>query len=167
MGVRLAGIAVVLALAGCQFLPGHSAPAVSGAQALQIPKVTVETLGAPEQPRDTKITPNGDAVSVADPAPAPFVPKASLPAAVPPAAIVKSPQRLACEKQGGDFVIVGNSGAMACQSGTKDAGKTCNSSDECDGSCLARSRSCAPVKPLFGCNDILEAGSRLVSLCIE
>jgi hypothetical protein len=33
--------------------------------------------------------------------------------------------------------------------------------------CLARSGTCAPIMPLFGCNEVLDKQGRRVTLCIE
>jgi hypothetical protein len=50
----------------------------------------------------------------------------------------------------------------------KDAGKSCSTSSECStGNCLARSQSCSPIEPLFGCNELLDAEGRRVTLCVE
>ncbi len=180
MRVRLTVFAMVLALAGCQLVSGKTAPSASGPQALQTTEITVETLGAPGLAPDAtpETAPDTTPGTTADTTPD-AVPEASsaippgltdptgLPGLTKPAAIFISPRRLACEKQGGAYVIVGKSGALACQTRTIDAGKSCDNSGECEGSCLARSRSCAPVKPLFGCNEVLEIGGRRVSLCID
>jgi len=167
MGARLAIIAVVLALAGCQFVPGQTAPVATGAQALQTSEITVETLAPPGQTTDGKPGPTATATKAPAATEDKAAPTADLPAETQAAPVVKSSSQLACEKQGGVYVMVGKSGAFACQLSTNDAGKSCQNSGECDGSCLARSRSCAPVKPLFGCNEILETDGRRVTLCID
>ena len=50
---------------------------------------------------------------------------------------------------------------------TRDAGKTCRRQTDCETECLARSRTCAPITPLFGCNPVLQADGREVNLCID
>jgi hypothetical protein len=72
-----------------------------------------------------------------------------------------------CEKQGGVFAATGQGNARSCVKRTRDAGKACRRESDCDGVCLARSRSCAPLKPLFGCNEILQNDGRQVRLCID
>ena len=74
-------------------------------------------------------------------------------------------QRAACETDGGTFGTGGITGALVCYRPTSDAGKACSASTDCTTECLARSRTCAPVEPLFGCNDILDALGRTVTLC--
>lgn len=77
-------------------------------------------------------------------------------------------QKAACEARGGEFRPGGLGGLMTCFETPKDAGKSCTSSGDCStGQCLARSRTCAPIKPLFGCNDLLDAEGRRVSLCVD
>ncbi len=38
---------------------------------------------------------------------------------------------------------------------------------DCQGECLARSRTCAPIRPLFGCNAVLMDNGAEVNLCID
>lgn len=138
--------AVLMALAGCQL--GGGAPKasdVAGADALQGPAVEVTTLA-----------PMG-----AEPAPlvTPEAPK-----------VVKKPKtagQIDCEKRGGSFVSAGRSALMTCQMPTRDGGKQCRVSSDCDGVCLARSGTCAPVKPLLGCNSILQSDGSRAELCID
>lgn len=75
--------------------------------------------------------------------------------------------RAACERRGGTFAPGGASGALACFTTPRDAGKQCRTADDCSTACLARSRSCAPVSPLFGCNEILTATGARVMQCID
>lgn len=78
-----------------------------------------------------------------------------------------SAEEIRCVKAGGLWAGTGKSGAKACVRPTRDAGKACTRQTQCEGYCLARSRSCAPVTPLFGCNDILQPDGREVTLCID
>lgn len=70
-----------------------------------------------------------------------------------------------CIRSGGEFVHA--NGGFLCQSVPRDAGKACSSGRDCESACLARSRSCAPVTPLLGCNEILNDGGVAVTQCIE
>jgi hypothetical protein len=75
--------------------------------------------------------------------------------------------RQACERKGGRFGPAGRSQSMVCFTIPRDAGKACERSTDCSSTCLARSRTCAPVTPMFGCNEILnEDGARLTQ-CID
>ncbi|NBE06407.1 hypothetical protein [Paragemmobacter ruber] len=88
--------------------------------------------------------------------------------AVPPAPVVtKSPSQIACEDDDGIWARAGSGGGMACVRTTRDAGRQCSSKTDCQGECLARSRTCAPVQPLFGCNAVLMDNGAEVNLCIE
>ncbi|AVW91726.1 hypothetical protein [Celeribacter baekdonensis] len=77
-------------------------------------------------------------------------------------------QKTACETRGGAFKPGGASGALACFVTPKDAGKSCSKSTECStGNCLARSQTCSPIEPLFGCNELLDTEGRRVTLCVD
>ena len=97
----------------------------------------------------------------------PEVAKAETPADEAETAPPKSAPQLACEAGGGLWSEAGKKGVKTCVQRTRDAGKSCKREGDCQGFCLARSRSCAPVTPLFGCNDILQADGRQVTLCID
>lgn len=81
--------------------------------------------------------------------------------------IQKTKEQITCEKQGGSWGNVGKSGSKTCIKRTRDGGKECRKESDCDGLCLARSGTCAPVKPLFGCNEILQNDGRRVTLCVD
>ncbi|WP_050528136.1 hypothetical protein [Pseudorhodobacter aquimaris] len=83
------------------------------------------------------------------------------------AATPKSASHLACLNRGGSYVAAPGSGFMTCQIPTTDGGKQCRRAADCDGVCLARSGTCAPVKPLLGCNAVLQDDGRRVELCID
>jgi hypothetical protein len=85
----------------------------------------------------------------------------------PEAAKILAPEVLACQKQGGEWVAAGGEGAMACIEYTRDYGKSCHKKSDCQGDCLAKSNSCAPITPLYGCNDILQDDGSMVTLCID
>ena len=116
--------------------------------------VTGATPPHPRQRPDTLAEP-------ATPAEPAVEPVASEPAAP------KSPAQLLCEKSGGRWMVAGETGAYICVSPTRDGGKLCRKKSDCQGLCLARSGTCAPFSPLFGCNDVLEKDGRRVTLCID
>lgn len=76
-------------------------------------------------------------------------------------------QEAECLAGGGRWGEAGASGLMICYQPTRDAGQSCQASAECQGFCLARSRTCAPVTPLFGCNDVLGRSGVTSTVCIE
>lgn len=76
-------------------------------------------------------------------------------------------QRTICEARGGNFAPAPGSGLSVCFETPKDANAPCNSASDCDGACLARSRTCSPVKPLLGCNEVLLDGGQLAEICVD
>ncbi len=85
----------------------------------------------------------------------------------PEASIPTSAEGIACVKRGGVWGKAGATGLMACVNTTRDGGKQCRRDRDCEGACLARSRTCAPITPLFGCHEILQDDGRQVTLCID
>jgi len=150
---RLLFPALALLLAACQL----SLPGASGG-----------TAAAPANPL------TGDAIAVTslDAAP-PAIPPAAEPAPPePPAAepvppVPQSPEQIACERRGGSYARAGAGDARACIRPTRDGGKQCRRESDCEGTCLARSQTCAPITPMFGCNDILQDDGRRVTLCLD
>jgi len=88
-------------------------------------------------------------------------------AAAPAATLPKSASQIACEKQKGTWSRAGASGTMTCIKHLRDSGKQCTRDRDCEGSCLARSRTCAPFSPMFGCNEVLQDDGRRVTLCLD
>ena len=76
-------------------------------------------------------------------------------------------QRALCAKNGGRFGRGGASGAFVCYENTRDAGQSCLASGDCQGLCLARSLTCAPVTPLFGCHQVLDSLGAQSTLCMQ
>lgn len=72
-----------------------------------------------------------------------------------------------CIKAGGNFVRDKNTALFTCIGRPRDAGKICSKESDCQSACLARSRTCAPVLPLRGCNEILTESGLAVMQCIE
>lgn len=101
---------------------------------------------------------------------APVDPAKPPPAAPAPEVVEKpplSPEELACIKKGGTWSGAGFSGAKACVKLTRDGGKSCKREKDCEGYCLAKSKTCAPVTPMFGCNEIVQDNGMVVTLCID
>ena len=172
--------------------PGTSAvSATSTAQAtlglataaIETTKLDAAPLGpaVPAKPAAAAGSPATGAVTVQVPGPSTPRPKAR-PAALTPAAKVvkpqqteapivpdlpKLPEQVACEKSKGTWATVGDSGPNFCQHRTRDAGKQCSQKSQCQGECLARSGTCSPVTPLFGCNDVLDNEGRTMTNCLQ
>lgn len=102
----------------------------------------------------------------AAPAAPPRAAAEAVPAAPPEPELIKSASQLACEKRMGRWSTTGN-GSQACVEYTKDGGKQCSAASQCSSQCLARSGTCAPYKPLFGCNEIFDEMGRRMTLCLE
>lgn len=81
--------------------------------------------------------------------------------------VPKSPAQIACERQNGVWSPAGSGAASFCQKITRDGGKSCRASSDCEGYCLARSMTCAPVTPMFGCQEILNEYGRMLTQCID
>lgn len=79
----------------------------------------------------------------------------------------KTAEQLLCEKAKGQWLSAGDTGANYCASLTRDGGKQCRKKGDCQGQCLARSGTCSPITPLYGCNDILEKDGGQVTMCID
>jgi hypothetical protein len=121
--------------------------------------------------------PNAAPDADATPAPAPPAPASEAhPEAPPPEVQPETPaepeapmlarQRAACAETGGRLMPRGR-GFYACVQQTRDAGQRCDSSDDCQGLCLARSGTCAPLHPLFGCQEVFTLPGRRETLCTE
>ena len=123
---------------------------------------TAPAVAAP--PQRMPVPAPSTAPSASPPAVAPAAPVAAVEPA--PSPVPKSEAQLACERQKGRWTQAGGE-RMACVFQTRDGGKACRKETDCDGLCLARSGTCAPIKPLFGCNAILQADGRQVTLCID
>ena len=79
--------------------------------------------------------------------------------ALPPELVAQEQANQDCLKAGGTPVIKGF-GISICQVKTKDGGKSCSSSDECEGFCLAEGQICTSHSPHFGCFETYENGQR-------
>ena len=76
-------------------------------------------------------------------------------------------QREICEARGGRFGGAPGNATKVCYIEPKDANQACSRASDCEGHCLARSRTCAPIIPLFGCNEVLMEGGRPATVCLD
>lgn len=134
------------------------------------PQASLYYTPAPADPADgyspdfdaTSTMPAEDAADLgqpADPAPAP----STLP---PPEAPMLAQQRAACARDGGRLTARGGE-LFVCVHQTRDGGRQCIAAAECEGVCLARSRSCAPLRPLLGCQQVFTLPGRRETLCTD
>ena len=169
-------------LAACQLsLPGGSRDTAAAANPITGGAIAVTTLDGPAPAAETADAPalTADSPALASAAPSarpqpkpaatPTAEEAAAPEPAAPAVpqASKSASQIACEDDGGRWARAGESIAMTCIRTTRDAGKRCDSKTDCDGECLARSRTCSPIKPLYGCNPVLMDNGAEVTLCIE
>lgn len=134
--------------------PSADKPGTAAAPAGEVPPG--EKPGTGPKPRPEKPEPAAVKEEIAPPEAAAPVPDA-----------LKSAAQLACEKKRDLWVKAGKSGASACVKRTRDAGKRCTTGKQCQGECLARSGTCAPYQPLFGCNEVLQENGVRTTLCLD
>lgn len=169
--MRSAAFGIFLALAACQLVTGGDSDrqhSVADVNPITGGEISVAAL-------DDDLPPSGHAAetppllgAAADEEGAPPVgPAVDAPAPQAAAVVVKSAQHLACEARGGRWSSAGSTAASFCQTVTRDAGKSCRAASDCTGYCLAKSRSCAPVTPMFGCHEILNDSGRMLTECIN
>jgi hypothetical protein len=119
----------------------------------------IDTAAPQDAPAGPAVeTPAGTAAEAPDPAPQPDL--------VETPVTPKSEMQLACEKRKGRWLKV-KGDLRTCVFQTKDGGKRCERESQCESVCLARSRTCAPMKPLYGCHEILQDNGARVTLCLE
>ncbi len=131
---------------------------VDAAEPLEPAAAPTETAAAAPDPKAAP-KPRPDAiaeVAAKSPIPAPVV-----------VAVKKSRDQIRCEKAKGRWQAIGGGAGHLCVRNTRDGGESCQKEGQCDGQCLARSRTCAPIDPLLGCNEVLQEDGRRVTLCLN
>lgn len=124
-----------------------------------IPSGVIETKTLAPLGQTVPVTPK----AATNPAPLKYPPKTQPNATLVPI----SPEQTACLAKGGQWGKAGKLAAMTCYIPSKDAGKSCSKQSDCSSQCLARSKTCAPIWPIFGCSEILQNDGSLVTLCID
>ncbi len=166
-------LAACLALSACELgLPGAgSATEAPVANAITGGEIEVTALdepqAAPAGSSDLQLEnaqPSADQPTPPDPG---IEPVANPDVVEQPATVPKSDAQLACERMGGRWSSLGNAMTRTCVQPTRDAGKSCTRETQCESQCLARSGTCAPFKPLLGCNEVFQKDGARVTLCIE
>lgn len=74
--------------------------------------------------------------------------------------------RRRCTRRGGAFTKTA-AGLFICARQTRDANRPCDAAQDCQGACLARSRTCAPFTPLLGCHEVITSGGSVSTVCVE
>lgn len=154
----LTAFALLFAVSACVVTPPTSTATLQYAPP---PAVDVEPEPySPEFDATYSTTPDVDtssAVEVAPTAPA---------ESRPPEGAMLAQQRAACQREGGNFMPRGT-GFFACVFQTQDAGRQCDEASDCEGACLARSRTCAPMQPIFGCQEVFTMPGRRETVCTD
>lgn len=174
------GLVFALVLTGCTLaLPQAKAPAKANpitGDAVEVttlaapPGAGQAVAGRPVAAEPAKAKPGEVEPGKADPAAVDPAKQPSAPAVTELEVVEKpplSPEELACIKKGGTWSGAGFAGAKACVKLTRDGGKSCKREKDCEGYCLAKSKTCAPVTPMFGCNEIVQDNGMVVTLCID
>lgn len=79
-----------------------------------------------------------------------------------------SARQEACERSGGSFGrVTPRSELRVCFRTPRDANTRCDTNADCEGVCLARSRTCAPVVPLLGCNEVILVAGVVAVDCLD
>lgn len=82
--------------------------------------------------------------------------------------ILLNPQsKAACSAAGGTWAPRGLFPMPLCTLPNPDAGKSCQSAGDCIGVCLAETRTCSSVRPIFGCYAFLDEEGREVTICAD
>jgi hypothetical protein len=76
-------------------------------------------------------------------------------------------QKARCEAAGDIWGRAGAEGSFVCFRRTPDGGERCSNANDCSGACLARSRTCSPLDPIVGCQEILTASGARAMLCVD
>jgi hypothetical protein len=121
-------------------------------------------LAAPDPLTVDAAAPTTGAAGAATEITAPDAAEPEVEAAPPPPP--KSELQIACERKRGTWAAT-EGGLRICIRPTKDGGKRCTRESQCEGVCLARSQTCAPAKPLLGCNEVLQDNGMRATECIE
>lgn len=145
-------LALILGLGACAAPAPHDPFAPIAAT----PSDAVPEVSAPIEPEPPAAPP-----AVAPPEPPPI---AEPPPPPEPQALAS--QRQECRRAGGQMAAR-LPGVYACVRTPPDAGRRCTAAADCAGLCLARSGTCAPLQPLFGCHEVLTSPGRRETLCTD
>jgi len=76
-------------------------------------------------------------------------------------------EREACEADDGRWGTAANGALFVCYRNQPDANQSCRVESDCAGFCLARSRTCSPIDPFYGCHQVLSKDGFPQTLCVE
>jgi putative hemolysin len=165
-------LAFVLLLAACQMQAGTEGRAPSGVSALaeDVIEVTPLAVAPPTEAAALPTAPVEVTPEVAPPTEAaalPTAPEEATPEVAPPTERgVVTPEEAACQRGGGQWAKVGAAGRI-CLRQTRQGGKSCEKKSDCKGECLAQSGTCSPIRPLMGCNEVMDNEGRRMTQCLQ
>ena len=76
-------------------------------------------------------------------------------------------ERADCLMRGGSTGYGGLFPDELCFTPMKDAGQSCTKAGDCEGQCLAETKTCSKVSPIFGCYDYLDETGQVVGICVD
>ena len=76
-------------------------------------------------------------------------------------------ERAECLMRGGTTGYGGIFPDEVCFTPQKDAGKACSKAGDCEGLCLAETKTCSPVSPIFGCYEFLDETGKKADICVD
>ncbi|MBK8439386.1 MAG: hypothetical protein IPL38_07720 [Rhodobacter sp.] len=76
-------------------------------------------------------------------------------------------ERADCLMRGGTTGYGGLFPDELCFTPMKDAGQSCTKAGDCEGQCLADTKTCSKVSPIFGCYDYLDETGQVVGICVD
>jgi len=76
-------------------------------------------------------------------------------------------EKARCEARDGIWGRASDAGGFVCLERTRDANTSCTRGTDCQGLCLARSRTCAPVDPFLGCHEVLTDSGARATICTD
>lgn len=149
-------------------------PQATTPAAIPAPASTPETGPTETEPGSDAAAPTpetGTAAAASEPVPEATVPEPD--PSPPPRTGALDPantealqsERVICEAKGGRWSRAG--GGHSCVTPTRDANRACSSASQCQGYCLARSGTCSPVVPLFGCHEVISPSGGMQTICID
>ncbi|PRY24917.1 hypothetical protein CLV78_10290 [Aliiruegeria haliotis] len=72
-----------------------------------------------------------------------------------------------CTARGGYLATRPGGALRVCTITPRDANQACTTGADCEGLCLARSKTCAPAVPLFGCHEVIMDNGQLATNCLD
>ncbi|MFZ1469141.1 MAG: hypothetical protein WAT09_09195 [Paracoccaceae bacterium] len=85
----------------------------------------------------------------------------------PQGKLLTDTERADCLMRGGTTGYGGFFPDEVCFTPQKDAGKACTKAGDCTGLCLAETKTCSKVSPIFGCYEFLDETGQKADICVD